>query len=687
MTFNKDKKSSVSVILIGSIVLGLIVFTVTLFLFISNLLNKGLVLYFEGDVKGYAKVVTEEVKVAETDLENIQKMVAESVGHSFAAKNAFDSDSVDLLIGEAKESFGLSEIAVVDMNLRQVSAFKYGSSTSYGDILGKATSGNRSISVKKYGADIVITASYPIRAGGKIVGALLSRKNVTSQVFAERMKTITNCEFTVFDGETRAYTTLSGMQGTKIADSNPIRLCEQGKDFSGTAVIGGKNYVVYYFPYNSDGNYVTTLYLGKEMAVVDHVSNLIFESLILIAVILTVIFIGIFVVLIFFKIVRPLKNVGAAMKNLASGDADLTVRIPVNGNDEFAHISKDVNTFIEMLQDIVRDLSSAQSSLSQIGQNLGTNSQESASATAQIMANIEGVRKQSENQASAVDNTTSVLAKSNTSVAELGNMVEAQSAAVTESSAAIEEMLENISSVTDSVHKMADSFKELGVTVGDGKTKLANVDGKVGEIAEQSKMLIQANQIISQIASETNLLAMNAAIEAAHAGKAGEGFSVVANEIRKLAETSSAQSKNINAELKQISASIKDVVELSKDSQTAFGQIVTHLDATDSVIRQIDNAMSEQENASRQVFEALSDIRNQTLGVSEKSRDVKDAIDSVTHDMQSLTQISSTILGSMDEMAAGAQQISSSSQSVSNLALDTNRNIEVLQDKLGLFKI
>ena len=687
MIFSKDKQSSVSVILIGSIVLGLVVFTVTSFFFISSLLRKGLVSYFEGDVKGYSKLVMEQIKSSEQELDNVQKMISESVGHNFAAKNAFESESVNALLEVAKNSFALAEVAVVDGGLHQVSAFKYGNSSMYGDVLGKAVIGNKAVAVKKESSDIVITEAAPVRAEGKVVGAVLLRKKVTSQHFAESIKAITNCEFTVFDGETRAYTTLPGMIGTKIANSNPIRLCERGKDFSGTAIIGGKEYVVYYFPYNSDGKFLTTLFLGKEMAVVEHVSSLIFKSLIFVEIVLTLVIIGIFILIIYFKIIRPLKNVGSAMKNLASGDADLTVRVPVRGNDEFAFISRDVNTFIEMLQDIVRDLNEAQNSLSQIGQNLGTNSQESASATAEIMANIEGVRKQSENQASAVDNTTTVLAKANSSVDELENMVDAQSAAVTESSAAIEEMLENISSVTDSVHKMSDSFKELSVTVGDGKTKLANVDGKVGEIAEQSKMLIQANQIISQIASETNLLAMNAAIEAAHAGKAGEGFSVVANEIRKLAETSSAQSKNINAELKQISASIKDVVELSKDSQTAFGQIVTHLDETDSVIRQIDGAMSEQEKASRQVFEALGDIRNQTLGVSEKSRDVKDVINSVSNDMGSVTQISSTILGSMDEMAAGAQQISSSSQSVSNLALDTNRNIEVLQSKLGLFKV
>ena len=382
-----------------------------------------------------------------------------------------------------------------------------------------------------------------------------------------------------------------------------------------------------------------------------------------------------------------MKRVGAAVNNLASGDADLAQRIEVHGNDEFAEISTGINTFIEMLHKIVSELNLAQKELTAIGIDLGTNSQESASATAEIMANIAGVRKQSESQSEAVSNTTTILGRSAENVNNLENLVEAQAAGITESSAAIEQMLGNISSVTSSVRKMADSFKELGITVSDGKTKLANVDGKVNEIAEQSKMLIQANTIIAQIASETNLLAMNAAIEAAHAGKAGEGFSVVANEIRKLAETSSAQSKNINTELKEISSSIKDVVSLSKDSQVAFGQIVTHLDSTDVIIREIDNAMSEQENASRQIFSALSDMRNQSIEVNEMSHQVKDNIVAVTKDMDTVSQISSIILGSMDEMTAGAQQISTATQGVSDLAASTKENIDVMDSKLKLFRV
>ena len=277
-----------------------------------------------------------------------------------------------------------------------------------------------------------------------------------------------------------------------------------------------------------NGKFLTTLWLGKPLVVIDHVSSAIFKPLIAVMIVIVVLFFAVLVSVIIFKVIKPLKRVDAAVNNLASGDADLAQRIEVHGNDEFAEISTGINTFIEMLHKIVSELNLAQKELTAIGIDLGTNSQESASATAEIMANIAGVRKQSESQSEAVSNTTTILGRSAENVNNLENLVEAQAAGITESSAAIEQMLGNISSVTSSVRKMADSFKELGITVSDGKTKLANVDGKVNEIAEQSKMLIQANTIIAQIASETNLLAMNAAIEAAHAGKAGEGFSVVA---------------------------------------------------------------------------------------------------------------------------------------------------------------
>lgn len=684
----KSKLSSVSTILITAVSAGFLAFSVVLFVLISRYLSSGLESYFQGDLDEYSEVVVEEIKAQRKGLVNAQSKLADSFESMFENSGSFSVSYMNTEIDLTKRNLGIQELAVVDVNGRQVSSKNYGDASNDSDIVQKALKGDAAEKIVKEGQNVVVVRAVPFKIGGKIAGVVFGKETLTSQEFAEKMKKYTMCDFTIFDGEKRAYTTLAGMRGSVIADINPIRTAESGKKYEGKAVINGVRYVVCYFPLKAeDGKFLTTLWLGKPLVVIDHVSSAIFKPLIAVMIVIVVLFFAVLVSVIIFKVIKPLKRVGAAVNNLASGDADLAQRIEVHGNDEFAEISTGINTFIEMLHKIVSELNLAQKELTAIGIDLGTNSQESASATAEIMANIAGVRKQSESQSEAVSNTTTILGRSAENVNNLENLVEAQAAGITESSAAIEQMLGNISSVTSSVRKMADSFKELGITVSDGKTKLANVDGKVNEIAEQSKMLIQANTIIAQIASETNLLAMNAAIEAAHAGKAGEGFSVVANEIRKLAETSSAQSKNINTELKEISSSIKDVVSLSKDSQVAFGQIVTHLDSTDVIIREIDNAMSEQENASRQIFSALSDMRNQSIEVNEMSHQVKDNIVAVTKDMDTVSQISSIILGSMDEMTAGAQQISTATQGVSDLAASTKENIDVMDSKLKLFRV
>lgn len=680
------KKKSVARIVLVSIVVGILVFAGVLFAVMYNRLNKGLVNYFKDELEEQSEVALEEVAYTQELVTGTMDWIRNSFEYTY--KPGMDLKTfLDSLSFSATNFLNVESVVFYDMNGKQVNSAKFGVSTK-NEIIRSALKGTESEDIIKLSGEIYAAAAIPLKHDGTNILVAYALAPACDEELVETVNSYTNLDFTIFDGKKRLYTSLEGMQGTNIANDSIIKQVEKGESVFIEGVLNGKQYLSYYFPLkDSNGNFVTTLFMGEPLDIVSDLVVTIFVPLVIVVILASIVLCAFIFFILELKMLKPLRTVGKAVKNLSSGEADLTIRLPVKTKDEFGELATDVNKFMELMQTIVSDLNGAQTKLSTIGLNLGSNSQESASATAEIMANISGVRKQSENQANAVCNTSDILAKSSASVNALKDLIDEQAAGIEESSAAIEEMLGNISSVTSSVRKMSESFTELGSTVNDGKTKLKNVAEKVNQISEQSKMLVQANQIIAQIASQTNLLSMNAAIEAAHAGTAGEGFSVVANEIRKLAETSSTQSKNIASELSVITSSIQDVVDLSKESQSAFGHIVEKLDSTDIIIREIDNAMTEQESASRQIFEALGDIKNQSVDVREKSIEMSTGVDAVTHDMGTVSQIATTILGSMDEMAAGAQQISGATQNVSDLALETKENIDVMQKKLSRFKV
>ena len=409
--------------------------------------------------------------------------------------------------------------------------------------------------------------------------------------------------------------------------------------------------------------------------------------IVLIMAFITILSASLISVLIASTIVKPIKIVDEAVNGIAEGNADLTQRIEATSKDEIGDLVKGFNKFMEKLHGIVADVKDSKNNLEIVKDDLQQSIDNTSSSITEILSNVESVVGQVEHQAGSVSQTSSAVTEISENINSLERMIENQSAGVTQASAAVEEMIGNISSVNINVEKMASSFGLLEQNTSEGIQKQQRVSTHVAEIEAQSKALQDANVAITNVASQTNLLAMNAAIEAAHAGEAGQGFSVVADEIRKLAEQSNTQGKVITTQLKDLQQAIKSVADNTTDVQKQF-EIIFNL--TNTVREQeivIKNAMEEQSAGSTQVLESISDIKTSSDTVKDNADILLEGGRQIANEMKLLSDVTTHINSAMNEMVQGASLVTNSVENCKNSSNENTNHLQNLESEVNQFKL
>ncbi|OQY35304.1 MAG: hypothetical protein B6241_02085 [Spirochaetaceae bacterium 4572_59] len=386
-------------------------------------------------------------------------------------------------------------------------------------------------------------------------------------------------------------------------------------------------------------------------------------------------------------VITPIRNVSLMLKDIAQGEGDLTKHLTKKSNDEIGEMAAHFNSFIDALKESISNIKVSLEQTIEVKNDMGSNTEETVASVNQMTANINSTREQIQSLNESVDNSMKAVTDINSNTQSSLDGIENQAAMVEETTASVTQMIASISNISSITVKKKNSTTTLVDTAQAGGMKLNETSSVIAEIATNIDQINDMVVIINNIASQTNLLSMNAAIEAAHAGDAGKGFAVVSDEIRKLADTASSNSRDISIVLGDIVAKIEKASTLSGETQQAFNLIDVEVRDVAESFEEISGTMSELASGSEQIQKSMVILTDVSQTVTTNSAAMQLSSKNLQKTMSEVENVASVVSNAISEIVIGITEINNAMENVSGINIILGESADKLEKEVNKFKI